>query len=344
MYVLTKPTAAKARPVLAVRDIVICSVILLVLCLQNKLQGCQSAISAATWRGFSCFSLVAMLLALNCTLNPTSAFQHLVLIYTSRLLSGTAQKSVKDHLCRSQSHSVLPATDQSLYSLIVHEAPLLCQLISLLVRGLLWIQEAFISFSTPPEFRSHPSFLPLPLPFSLSSYSVIWESFFLLLGVQNPCYSSAGLLWELLLCRCILDAFVGRDELHILLLLCHLDSSKLINFIYIYTHMFVCMCVCVHLCVYIYIYVCVCMCVCVHLLSHFSHVWLYMTIWPIVCQATLSMGFSRQEYWNGLQCLSPRDLPHPGIKPRSPALQEDSLLVVTSEKKDGRRNKTRVRD
>lgn len=124
MYVLTKPTAAKARPVLAVRDIVICSVILLVLCLQNKLQGCQSAISAATWRGFSCFSLVAMLLALNCTLNPTSAFQHLVLIYTSRLLSGTAQKSVKDHLCRSQSHSVLPATDQSLCSLIVHEAPL----------------------------------------------------------------------------------------------------------------------------------------------------------------------------------------------------------------------------
>ena len=37
------------------------------------------------------------------------------------------------------------------------------------------------------------------------------------------------------------------------------------------------------------------------------------------------MGFSRQEYWSGLPCLSPGDLPNPGIKPRSPALQVDSL-------------------
>ena len=37
------------------------------------------------------------------------------------------------------------------------------------------------------------------------------------------------------------------------------------------------------------------------------------------------MGFSRQEYWSGLPCSSPGNLPNPGIKPGSPALQADSL-------------------
>ena len=37
------------------------------------------------------------------------------------------------------------------------------------------------------------------------------------------------------------------------------------------------------------------------------------------------MGFSRQEYWNGLPFLLPGDLPNPGTKPKSPALQVDSL-------------------
>ena len=46
-------------------------------------------------------------------------------------------------------------------------------------------------------------------------------------------------------------------------------------------------------------------------------------------QAPLSRGFSRQEYWSGLPFPSPRDLPYPGIKPRSPALQADSLSYVT---------------
>ena len=49
------------------------------------------------------------------------------------------------------------------------------------------------------------------------------------------------------------------------------------------------------------------------------------TSWTIACQAPLSVGFSRQEYWNGLPFSSPRDLPNPGIEPRSPALQADSL-------------------
>ena len=44
-------------------------------------------------------------------------------------------------------------------------------------------------------------------------------------------------------------------------------------------------------------------------------------------QAPLSMGFFRQVYWNGFLFPSPGDLPDPGIKPRSPALQADSLLT-----------------
>ena len=46
----------------------------------------------------------------------------------------------------------------------------------------------------------------------------------------------------------------------------------------------------------------------------------------MACQAPLSMKFSRQEYWSGLPFSSPGDLPNPGIEPRSPALQADSLL------------------
>ena len=44
-------------------------------------------------------------------------------------------------------------------------------------------------------------------------------------------------------------------------------------------------------------------------------------------QAPWSMGFSRQEYWSGLPCSPPGDLPDPGIEPISPALQADSLLL-----------------
>ena len=46
----------------------------------------------------------------------------------------------------------------------------------------------------------------------------------------------------------------------------------------------------------------------------------------VVCQAPLSLEFSRQEYWSGLPSPSPGNLPDPGIKPGSPALQADSLL------------------
>ena len=50
-----------------------------------------------------------------------------------------------------------------------------------------------------------------------------------------------------------------------------------------------------------------------------------MTPWTVACQAPLSMELSRQEYWSGLPFPPPGDLPDPGIKPGSPALQADSL-------------------
>ena len=49
----------------------------------------------------------------------------------------------------------------------------------------------------------------------------------------------------------------------------------------------------------------------------FSHVRLFVTPWTIACQAPLAMGFSRQEYWSGLPCPLPGDLPNPGIQPAS---------------------------
>ena len=63
-------------------------------------------------------------------------------------------------------------------------------------------------------------------------------------------------------------------------------------------------------------------------LSHFSHVQLFVLLWIVAYQAPLSKGFSRQEYWSGLPCPSPRD---PGIKPTSftsPSLKTDSLTLV----------------
>ena len=48
--------------------------------------------------------------------------------------------------------------------------------------------------------------------------------------------------------------------------------------------------------------------------------------WTVACQAPLSMGFPRQEYWSRLPFLYPEDLPNSKVKPGSPALQADSLL------------------
>ena len=61
-------------------------------------------------------------------------------------------------------------------------------------------------------------------------------------------------------------------------------------------------------------------------LSHFSHVQLFVTLWTVARKAPLSMGFSRQEYWSGLQFPPPEDLLDAGIEPGYPALQAESLL------------------
>ena len=53
------------------------------------------------------------------------------------------------------------------------------------------------------------------------------------------------------------------------------------------------------------------------MLSHFSHVQFFAILWTIARQAPLSKGFSRQEYWTGLPCPPPGDLPDPGIEPVS---------------------------
>ena len=67
-----------------------------------------------------------------------------------------------------------------------------------------------------------------------------------------------------------------------------------------------------------------------YILSHFSHVHLFATLWTVALQDLLSMRFSRQEYWSGLPCPPPEDLPDSGIKPMSlisPELQVNFLSL-----------------
>ena len=71
----------------------------------------------------------------------------------------------------------------------------------------------------------------------------------------------------------------------------------------------------------------ICLCVCVP--SRFGRVWLLMTPWTVARHAPLSLGFSRQDYWSGLPCPSPVDLPDLGIKPASPTLAGDLPPVTT---------------
>ena len=58
------------------------------------------------------------------------------------------------------------------------------------------------------------------------------------------------------------------------------------------------------------------LCCVLSVLSRFSHVQLFETLWTIALHAPPSMGFSRQEYYNGLPSPSLGDLPEPGIKPK----------------------------
>ena len=64
------------------------------------------------------------------------------------------------------------------------------------------------------------------------------------------------------------------------------------------------------------------------------------TLWAVTRQAPLSIEFSRQEYWSGQPFPSPGDLHDPGIEPRSPALQADSLLSEPPREALGRKSST----
>ena len=69
------------------------------------------------------------------------------------------------------------------------------------------------------------------------------------------------------------------------------------------------------------------------MLNHFSRVQLFVMLWTLICQAPLSVGFSRQEYWSGLQCPPPGDLLDRRTEPvslRSPALASRFSAVSTS--------------
>ena len=77
----------------------------------------------------------------------------------------------------------------------------------------------------------------------------------------------------------------------------------------------ICMYMYIHTHTHTHIYIAACV------LSFFSCVRLFVTLWIIASQAPLSMGFSRQEYWNRFPFPSPGELPKPGIQPRSPTLQ-----------------------
>ena len=63
------------------------------------------------------------------------------------------------------------------------------------------------------------------------------------------------------------------------------------------------------------------------MLSHFSHARLFATPWAVARQTPLSMGFSREEYWSGLPCPPPGDLPDPGIELGSPSLADGFLTT-----------------
>ena len=81
------------------------------------------------------------------------------------------------------------------------------------------------------------------------------------------------------------------------------------------------------------------------MLSRFSHIQLFAILWTVAHQAPLSMGFSRQEYWSGLPCSPPGDLPNPGTEPTSlttPALAGGFFTTSTPEKSNEVNNLSQI--
>ena len=67
---------------------------------------------------------------------------------------------------------------------------------------------------------------------------------------------------------------------------------------------------------------------CLCMLSRFSRVRCFATLWTVALQTPLSLGSSRQGYWSGLPCPPSQDLPNPGMELTPLALQADSLPLV----------------
>ena len=69
----------------------------------------------------------------------------------------------------------------------------------------------------------------------------------------------------------------------------------------------------------------------VWLLSRFSHVWHFVTLWAVACQAPLSMGFSRQEYWSGCHYVLQRIFPTQGLNPHQDCILSPCLFNLYAE-------------
>ena len=65
-------------------------------------------------------------------------------------------------------------------------------------------------------------------------------------------------------------------------------------------------------------------------LNRFSHVQVFATPWTVACQSSLPLGFSRQEYWCGLPCPPPGDLPNTGTEPVAPGHCKSILYPRTT--------------
>ena len=70
------------------------------------------------------------------------------------------------------------------------------------------------------------------------------------------------------------------------------------------------------------------------MLNHFSRVRFFGTWWTVACQAPLSMGFFRQEFWSELPFPPPGDLPDPGIKPNTSCIGRQFFTTVAPEAKN----------
>jgi hypothetical protein len=95
--------------------------------------------------------------------------------------------------------------------------------------------------------------------------------------------------------------------------------------IYTYVYSNICSPVDANIYTYVYTYIYIYICMYIHVLSHFSHVQFFATLWTVAHQTPPSMKFSSQEYCSGLPFPSPGDFPNPGTEPGSPTLRADVL-------------------